>query len=510
MTATLQPLQTPAQAAQWLRARVTGTLRSDSRQVRTGDGFIAWPGAATDGRRHVRAALAQGAAACVVEREGVDAFGFDDSAVATYPHLKMATGPIAAAWFGDPSRQLDVVAITGTNGKTSSAWWLAQALSNLEQPETIPCGLVGTLGIGMPPVPHAGAAARGSIEFNGLTTPDPVLLQQHLRRFVDQGLKACAIEASSIGLVEHRMNGTHVRVAVFTNLTQDHLDYHGTMAAYWEAKRRLFHSPGLRSAVVNLDDPHGGELARELESQALDVWSVARAPVQARLQAADLVHGPHGLRFTVIEGAQRILLETGLIGDYNASNLLGVLGAMRALGVPLAAAVRACELLSPVPGRMDRIGGSDEPLVVVDYAHTPDALEKALQALAPLARARGGSLWCVFGCGGDRDASKRPRMAAVAEHNADHVVVTSDNPRREPPMAIISQIVGGLAAPERARVEVDRAAAIRDAVAGCATADVVLIAGKGHEDYQEVAGVRQPFSDQRHAHAALATRRAAR
>lgn len=501
-------LHTPTQAVRWLSSRVSGTLRSDSRKVQAGDGFIAWPGAATDGRRHVRAALAQGAAACLVEHEGVDAFGFDVPTVATYAQLKKATGPIAAAWFGDPSRSLDVVAFTGTNGKTSSAWWLAQSLSGLES-GGIPCGLIGTLGIGVPS--RAGSAGRAleSMESNGLTTPDPVMLQMHLRQFVDQGLKACAIEASSIGIMEARLSGTHIRVAVFTNLTQDHLDYHKTMTAYWDAKRSLFSWPGLRAAVVNLDDPRGRELARTLRSQALDLWTIGVESPDARLRVEGLLHGAEGLHCILIEGSERFPLETRLIGSYNISNLLGVVAAMRALGVPFATAARACERLFAVPGRMEQIGRTGEPMAVVDYAHTPDALEKALTALRPLTLARGGALWCVFGCGGDRDTAKRPLMASAAEQNADRVVVTSDNPRGESPEAIIEQIVRGLAAPAQAVVQTDRATAIRQTLAQCADADVVLIAGKGHEDYQDVAGTRLPFSDSQHVREALAARRGA-
>lgn len=502
MAAALHRLQSAEEATRWLRSRVTGTLRTDSRQVEPGDGFIAWPGAVTDGRRHVRSALAQGASACLVEHEGVDAFDLDDDAIATLAQLKPATGEIASQWFGKPSHSLDVLAVTGTNGKTSSAWWLAQAISNLEQTMSIPCGLVGTLGIGRPLRPgHSGA-----IEFNGLTTPDPVLLQRHLRRFVDDGLKACAMEASSIGIAEQRLAGTRVRVAIFTNLTQDHLDYHGNMASYWAAKRALFDWPGLQSAVVNIDDAHGAELARSLQGRSLDLWTVSTGTPTARLRATDAGYGARGLRFTVIEGVDAVELETGLIGDYNLSNLLGVLAAMRALGVPLASAVQACTALSPVPGRMACIGEPGEPMVVVDYAHTPDALEKALKALRPFAQQRGGALWCVFGCGGDRDASKRPLMAQAAEHLADQVVVTSDNPRSEPPGRIIEQIAAGLANPSRARVQLDRARAIREAIRDCAAADVLLVAGKGHEDYQDIGGVKHPFSDQSHARKALAQR----
>ena len=486
----MRVLRTPAEAVQWLRARGAIDLQCDSRKVGAAQGFIAWPGAATDGRKFVAPALQQGAVACLVEQAGSEAFGFTGDAVAAYAGLKAATGDIGALFYGEPSRTLDVLAVTGTNGKTSTAWWLAQALGHV----SIPCGLVGTLGVGRPP----------QVESTGLTTPDPVLMQRHFRRFLDAGLKACAIEASSIGIVERRMGGTQVRVAGFTNFTQDHLDYHGSMDAYWDAKAALFRWPGLQAAVLNMDDPKG-EVLRAALAGKLDVWTVS-CERDARLRALDIGYEEGGLRFTVAEGEERHALRTQLIGQYNVSNLLGVLGMMRALGVPLADAVAACADLLPVPGRMERLAVAGQPLVAVDYAHTPDALDKGLQALRPLAHQRGGRLWCVFGCGGDRDPAKRPLMAAMAQQHADHVVVTSDNPRSESPQAIIDQMLQGLATRDGVQVQADRARAIAQAISSAAAEDVVLIAGKGHEDYQEVAGIKHPFSDQAHARAALEAR----
>jgi UDP-N-acetylmuramoyl-L-alanyl-D-glutamate--2,6-diaminopimelate ligase len=278
------------------------------------------------------------------------------------------------------------------------------------------------------------------------------------------------------------------------------------MEAYWEAKAELFRWPGLQAAVVNIDDEKGLELRDLLQGGALDLWTVS-CQQAARLQAQDIGYTSEGLRFTVAEGGARHALQTHLVGQYNVSNLLGVLGMMRAIGVPLADAVAACGGLLPVPGRMERIHVAGQPLVAVDYAHTPDALDKALAALRPLAAQRGGELWCVFGCGGDRDPVKRPLMAAVAEKNADRVVVTSDNPRSEKPEAIISQILLGLSHADVVEVQADRARAIAETIAAARPQDVVLVAGKGHEDYQEIAGVRHPFSDQAHAQAALRARK---
>ena len=478
----------------WLTLRGGRHLCVDSRRVQSGDAFLAWPGQVDDGRRFVASALAAGAIACLVEADGADAFAFKGERIATYRGLKAAAGDIASRFLAVPSELLDVVAVTGTNGKTSTTWWIAQALTRLNRR----CGLIGTLGVGEP----------GRIEPTGLTTPDPITVQYALRDFVDRGYAACAIEASSIGIAEHKLGGTQVAVAVFTHFTQDHLDYHGDMAAYWQAKAQLFAWPGLQAAVVNLDDAQGVELAATLAAGPTDTWTIS-ARGDARLRAAEIRHVAGGLAFDVIEGEARASIDTPLIGDYNVSNVLCVMGALRALGASLADAARACSALVPVPGRMQRVqaaGTEARPEVVVDYAHTPDALEKALGALAPLAAERGGKLWCVFGCGGNRDAAKRPLMGAIARRLAARVVVTSDNPRLESPDLILAQILVGIVGHDEVDVTPDRAEAIRHAVISAAAEDVVLIAGKGHEDYQDIAGIRHPFSDAVHAGAALAAR----
>ena len=504
----MQQLQQPNDVANWLRQRVTGNLLCDSRLLQPGDGLVAWPGAATDGRKFVRSAFGSGATAALVEHEGVEAFDLNDDRVAAVTGLKAQAGAIASVYHGDPSASLAMVAITGTNGKTSTAWWVAQLLSAAQ----MPCALVGTLGIGRPPL--AGQSGQALVP-TGLTTPDPVLLQSRLRAMVDEGTVACAIEASSIGLLEGRLNATRIRVAVFTNFTQDHLDFHGDMAAYWAAKAALFDWPGLAAAVINLDDPQGEVLLAQIASRALDVWTVSlAAQTSARLTAENFTHTQEGVRFEVVERDAALhtvasaSLSLPLVGRYNVSNVMCALASARALGVSLERAVDACAALTPVPGRMERVGEPmvGQPLVLVDYAHTPDALEKALQALQPLAAERNGALWVVVGCGGDRDASKRPLMAAVAERDAQQVMLTSDNPRSEEPRAILGQMVSGLREPTRAATEVDRAKAIAQAVQKAAANDVVLIAGKGHEDYQEIQGVKRPFSDAAHARLALAGR----
>jgi UDP-N-acetylmuramyl-tripeptide synthetase len=520
----MQRWHTPEQAAHWLRTQVQGQLHTDSRRVQSGDGFIAWPGGVTDARRFVPDVLQQGARACLVESRELEQHAWSvhidaphAAHVASYDDLKAACGPIAAAYHEQPSARIQVLAITGTNGKTSTAWWLSHALQALGQR----CALVGTLGVGEP----------GALQTTGMTTPDPVLLQAHLRQWADAGVNACAMEASSIGIAEHRLDGTQIRVAVFTNFTQDHLDYHGSMAAYWQAKAALFDWPGLETAVVNIDDPQGAGLAQALRQRRdLALWTFSlqapsnsvggahtKAGAERHLHARGIQQSANGLTLEVCEGTQCIHLYTRLVGHYNVSNLLGVIGVLRAMGHTLADAAQACADLPAVPGRMQMVmqpdmaddtrrhthGHTEHPCVVVDYAHTPDAVAQTLQALRPLAQARGGSLTCVLGCGGDRDTHKRPLMAAAAEQHADRVVLTSDNPRSEDPQHILAHMRTGLSSTATVEEYLDRAQAIAHAVAHADAHDVVLIAGKGHEDYQEVAGVRHPFSDVTHAQAAL-------
>ncbi|TNF60508.1 MAG: UDP-N-acetylmuramoyl-L-alanyl-D-glutamate--2,6-diaminopimelate ligase [Burkholderiales bacterium] len=487
----------------WLRARGVRGLQVDSRRVGPGDVFIAWPGAATDGRRFVADAMTAGAAAVLVEEEGIGSWSLEGDHIGVVQGLKSLAGPLAAAFHGDPSRELDLIAFTGTNGKTSSAWWMAQLMCAAGRP----CAVVGTLGMGRPPTRSAPAGETWTP--TGMTTPDPVSLQRQLRRFVGEGDRACAIEASSIGLAEHRLAGSRIRVGVFTNFTQDHLDYHGSMERYWQAKLALFDWPALQAAVVNLDDGKGEALTSHVRARGLDVWTVGIDRPEARLQAHSLSWTTEGVELVLQEGAQAQRLCLPLVGRYNVSNLLGVVAAARSVGIALADAASACAHLGPVPGRMEavHVAGSDrEPLVLVDYAHTPDALVQALQALRPLTRRRAGRLWVVIGCGGDRDPGKRPQMAAAARAHADEVVLTSDNPRSEDPQAILAQMQAGLKDTGDALTEVDRARAIGLAVGRAGTADVVLVAGKGHEDYQEIGGERRAFSDRQEVRDALLRR----
>ena len=501
MTQQLTILHSVPDVQSWLVARGVTELVVDSRRVRAGahQAFVAWPGAATDGRAYVRQALDAGALACVVEADGVAEHDIDDPRVLAVHDLKQRSAELAHAFYGQPSAHLDVVAVTGTNGKTSTSWWTAQALDMLGHG----CGVIGTLGVGR--------AGDSAFLPTGFTTPDPITLQSTFQHFVRQGLKAAAIEASSIGIEESRLHATGIAVAQFTNFTQDHLDYHGTMEAYWQAKAALFAWSGLRAAVINMDDPQGGVLQSLLRQRQVPTWTYGLRD-DVRLQACDLRHHRQGVEFTVVERDEQLHVvaqaevHAPVIGLFNVSNLLAVLGAVRALGHPLPEAVRACSSLHAVPGRMQIVGQpqASQPLVVVDYAHTPDALDKALSALQAVAQARAGRLWCVFGCGGNRDPLKRPLMAAAAERQAARLVLTSDNPRSERPDLIIEQMVAGLTNPGAARIEPDRRLAIAQALGEAAPQDVVLIAGKGHETYQEVQGVRLPFSDVQEALDALA------
>jgi UDP-N-acetylmuramoyl-L-alanyl-D-glutamate--2,6-diaminopimelate ligase len=488
----------------WLQAQGARRLVVDSRQVMPGDAFVAWPGAANDGRQYVQTAMKAGAVACLVEAQGADAFEWGDAPVVAMPSLKGHAGSVASSFYANPSQDLGVVAITGTNGKTSSAWWCTQWLAEMHESVS----MIGTLGAGSP--------SQG-LNPTGFTTPDPFSLQGLLRQFVDQGQHVCVMEASSIGIVEGRLNDTHIDVAVFTNLSQDHLDYHKDMASYWAAKRALFDWPTLKAAGVNIDDAHGLELANRLCAERPDVqlWTLSInpqmvSPAHRHLKVVQRQWTPTGIFVSIQEdgpeGSSLASAAFNVVGEYNLSNLLGVLAVLRWRGHALQAATQVCRSLSAVPGRMQPAwteAPNSVPLVLVDYAHTPDAVEQALNALKPLAEHRGGQLWCVLGCGGDRDTTKRPLMAAAAERGATHVVLTSDNPRSEDPLSILAAMQGGLRNPEQVAVEPDRQQAISWVIEHAQAQDVVLLAGKGHEEVQEVAGVKRPFSDAQEARQAM-------
>ncbi|MEP7275331.1 MAG: UDP-N-acetylmuramoyl-L-alanyl-D-glutamate--2,6-diaminopimelate ligase, partial [Betaproteobacteria bacterium] len=466
-------------------------ITSDSRSVDRGAAFAAYPGALADGRRFIPDAVGRGAAAVLWERRGYAWPAGLDVPQHGVEGLHDKLGAIANAVYGFPSRDLWMVGVTGTNGKTSCTHWIAQAAEACGRAAAI----VGTLGVG-----RIGALAAATN-----TTPDVCVVHESLAQFRRAGVALVAMEVSSHGLDQGRVNGVEFDVALFTNLTRDHLDYHGTMAAYGQAKAKLFAWPALATAVINADDPFGQGLidAARARGQRVLTYGLAGADIVATHVAA--TNG--GLALTVATPFGRGEVRTRIVGAFNAYNLLGVLGVLLASDVPLRVALGALAALTPPPGRMQCLGGGLAPLVVVDYAHSPDALEKALTALRP-AVADARELVCVFGCGGDRDKGKRAEMGRIAASLADRVVVTSDNPRSEAPADIAAAIVHGIrqSGARRYLVELDRAAAIGDAIAAAASGDVVLVAGKGHETYQDAGGVRSPFCDATEAAAALAGR----
>jgi UDP-N-acetylmuramoyl-L-alanyl-D-glutamate--2,6-diaminopimelate ligase len=456
-----------------LRVKATG-LAVDSRRVAPGDVFVAMPGHHVDGRTYAVDAVRRGAAAVLYEAGEPPML---DVPAIPVTGLAVLAGEIAHLVYERPSERLWMAGVTGTNGKTSVSQWIAQAMCLLDRK----CGVIGTLGGGFP----------GQLIESVNTTPDAVSVHRALAGFADEGAVACAMEVSSIGIEEGRVNGVHFDVASFTNLTRDHLEYHGSMEVYGAAKEKLFGWPGLGTAVINLDDPFGAQLAARLAGRVPTIGYTLenREGGDRVLAARDIVMSGATLSFTV----DGVRFEAPVVGRFNISNLLGVIGALLAGDETLADIAAVLHRIEPPPGRMQAVGGHGRPLVVVDYAHTPDALEKALGTLRDTAAARCGKLVCIFGCGGDRDPGKRPLMGAMAERLADRVLVTSDNPRSEDPLAIIEAIASGMK--HRPAIEPDREAAIRCALAEAAADDVVLLAGKGHEPYQEIAGVRRPFSD---------------
>jgi MurE/MurF fusion protein len=475
----------------------------DSREVKPGDVFLAYPGAQSDGRRFIDQAIANGAAAVLWERAGFE--WHDDWQVANsgVMSLKTLAGTIAHIAYGKPSEQMWVIGVTGTNGKTSCSLWLARALDMLGSK----AGVIGTLGSGFPD-------ALGKASPN--TTPEATVIQRELARFLADGAKSVAMEATSIGLVQGRLNSVAFDVALFTNLTRDHLDFHPDMQAYGAAKATLFDWPGLLHGVINLDDAFGRQLAAKLSGRINRIGyciensheSALAREVDTLLVARNVVVGPRGVEFD-IAGPSPIVsahVTSQILGRFNVANLLGVAAALVASDYPLEKIASALSRLGPVPGRLERlepaVSGS-APLVVIDYAHTPDALEQALLALRDVATAAGGRLICVFGCGGDRDRGKRPLMGGLATRLADEVLITSDNPRGEDPLRIIADIRAGCIGDTPA--EADRRTAINRAISAARAQDVILLAGKGHEAFQEVGGKKIPFSDAAVAREVLAT-----
>lgn len=490
---TLLPARALAELTVGLLAAPAGLLVSDvtadSRTVTPGALFLAARGRTHHGMRFAAEAVRRGARAVLYEPDGMDADSLPEPSPGTFiaplRHLSAHAGLIADRFFGAPSAALTVAGITGTNGKTTCAWLLAQALEAIGRP----AAYMGTLGFGRP----------RELTATVHTTPDAVSVQRQLAALRALGAECVSMEVSSHALDQQRVNGVRFNTAAFTNLTRDHLDYHGTMETYGAAKARLFHFSGLAHRVINVDDPFGAALAAEASPARLTVTTrvteSARAIGGAQfVRAVRIAPEPTGLTIAVESSWGTAELAVRLIGEFNVDNSLTVLAVLLAWGVPLPAAVRALGRCRAASGRMEMFGGRGvSPLAIVDYAHTPDALEKALRA-ARLHCA--GKLRVVFGCGGDRDAGKRPLMGRIAAELADDLIVTDDNPRTEDPARIVADILAGLAGHPPLVVEHDRALAIRLSLARSGPDDVVLIAGKGHEDYQIVGHERRPFRDQ--------------
>ena len=498
-------------------------LVTDSREIKRGDTFVAYPGEKIDGRQFIADVIAKGANAVIWEARN---FTWDDDW--HVPNLGVSDLRHKAGWladyvYGSPSKDMWVVGVTGTNGKTSTSHWIARALNDAGKN----CALIGTLGNGF----------VGALQATANTTPDAVRVHGLLAGYLREGAQAVAMEVSSHALSQGRVNGVNFDVAMLTNLSRDHLDYHGDMQSYAAAKRKLFEWQQLKYVVLNLDDPYGVELAEQLQDsaaltrgcEAFGAGEAASHPLpqsagyasnvsrdagtevigyglsDAALQLAErlglrMVYGNllemtgQGLRLAVHSSWGAKQMDSALVGRFNTANLLGALAVLLVSGVGLDDAVQSLSRVQPVAGRMQRLGDTWQPTVIVDYAHTPDALEKVLQALREVNQASGGKLICVFGCGGDRDRGKRAMMGMVAEKLSDFCILTSDNPRSENPREIIAEMVGGMNE-DNHEIIVDRAAAIQSAIRLARHSDTVLIAGKGHEDYQEINGVRFPFSD---------------
>lgn len=449
-------------------------MTSDSRRVKAGDLFIAYPGESADGRAHIGQAIERGACAVLWEQAG-DCW----NAGWHIPNLPVnglrdEVSAIAGEFYDQPSQNLWMIGVTGTNGKTSCSHWLAQCLNALGNKAAI----LGTLGNGFP----------GALSEAVNTTPDPVVLQGLLAEFVAQDVDAVAMEVSSHGLAQGRVNGLKFDMAVLTNLSRDHLDYHGDMEAYAAAKAQLFDWPGLKCAVLNVDDEFGERLAVGLHAQGRKVLTYGLKGGAVSCASLHFVEG--GIAMEVMTPWGNAETSVMVIGRFNASNVLAVLATLLASDIPLDKAMSSLQYIRPVPGRMQQLGGGSQPLVVIDYAHTPDALAKVLTSLREQTQ---GRLFCVFGCGGNRDKGKRPLMGEVVSSLADVAVVTSDNPRHEAPCVIIDEIVAGMSG--QYQIEPDRAAAVAHAIRHAGPGDVVLLAGKGHETYQQIGDEKLPFSD---------------
>jgi UDP-N-acetylmuramoyl-L-alanyl-D-glutamate--2,6-diaminopimelate ligase len=463
-----------------------GGLQLDSRRVRPGDLFVAMPGEIHDGRQFIEQAVANGASAVLAE---APVFGFVDEIpvpLVELPDLRFEVGVLAARFYRHPSERMHVVGITGTNGKTTTSRIIGQLTRALGKP----CGVIGTLG----------ATLGDEVSAGDNTTPDPVSLQRQLAEWLGQGVLAVSMEVSSHALVQGRVNGVAFESAIYTNLSHDHLDYHGNMEAYGRAKLRLFAHDSLRRAIINADDPFAPRV-REVVEEGVEVLTYSATGGAADVRVENAEFDGNGVRGELHTPWGKATFTSPLVGDFNLANLAAAVATLVLSGEDLASVLAAAVDLTPVSGRMQAIPNTLDVQVIVDYAHTPQALEQVLQALRPHVH---GALITVFGCGGDRDREKRQIMGRIACAMSDRVVVTSDNPRTESPGKIMQDIEAGCSG-QYVLIE-DRAEAIAAAVASAGPGDCVVIAGKGHEDYQLVDGTRLHFSDAEQATDALARR----
>ena len=468
-------LQLPADVAGMTPAR----LVSDSRNIQAGDAFVALPGYCSDGRRFIAQAITSGAQLVLAEGEQCSVESMHQVPVVYLPQLTQHLSQVAACFYGNPAQNLHVFAVTGTNGKTTCSHLYAQLRHALEDS----CGVIGTIG---------GGVYGQELTETGFTTPDAVTSQALLAGINQAGAQYVSLEASSHSLDQDRISAVPVRTGLYTNLSRDHLDYHGDMASYAASKWRLFEFPSLTVAVINYDDAQG-KLWLENYQQKASLFSYSISSSEADVYVSNVNYTPAGVTATLHSQWGDAPLQSPLIGSFNLSNLLGVLTALLAEGVALETLLATTLQLAPVTGRMQSLPAvAGAAHLVVDYAHTPDGLEQALSALRLHCQ---GQLWCVFGCGGDRDTGKRPQMGAIAERLADHCIITNDNPRSEDGTAIAEDIVAGLKQPSSAKVILDRAQAIQWAVDQAQEQDIILVAGKGHEDYQIVGDQRLSFSD---------------
>ncbi|OGT56917.1 MAG: UDP-N-acetylmuramoyl-L-alanyl-D-glutamate--2,6-diaminopimelate ligase [Gammaproteobacteria bacterium RIFCSPHIGHO2_12_FULL_43_28] len=457
----------------------------DSREIRQGDLFLAIAGTHLDGRRYIVDAIARGAAAVLIASDHPQAMITTEADVPIVPvhQLKALLGQLSASFFDYPAKKMQMIGITGTSGKTSCTHFIGQVLQNL----SIPCGLIGTLGSGF----------YGDLHETGLTTPDAVKLQTTLHDLWSQGAKAISMEVSSHSIDQGRINAIDFDLGIFTNVSQDHLDYHGDMAAYAAVKRRFLAEFPIKQLIINVDDVHGQQWLLELAptKKVLAYSTMGHAPIAPAIPlvtAKNVSLSLKGMHAVIDTPWGRGELSLSLIGQFNLSNALAALSALCLYGIPFETVLQQLAALKPVPGRMQTLVRKGKPLVVVDYAHKPDALAKALEALRKHTK---GRLICVFGCGGERDSQKRPIMGKIAETLADRVIITNDNPRHEDPASIAQQILQGMINQDRVSVELDRSKAIKNSIQWAKENDCILIAGKGAEHYQLVGDKKLPFDD---------------